>query len=62
MMNNEEKAKMFNQLLLEHDDKSYEMSSIQSKFDLSKEDEIRIRILKKEMEDIQRKAMSLGTI
>jgi hypothetical protein len=57
----EQKAKMFESLLIEHDKLSREVSLIQSKFDLSKEDQKKINELKKEMDSIQRKAYNLGT-
>jgi hypothetical protein len=57
----EQKAKMFESLLIEHDKLSREVSLIQSKFDLSKEDQKKINELKKEMDGIQRKAYNLGT-
>ena len=57
----EEKAKIFDSLLLEHDKLSREVSLINSKFNLSVEDEKRIKELKREMEAIQRKATNLGS-
>jgi hypothetical protein len=62
MKSNEEKARLYDQLLAEHDKKAREVSLIQSKFDLSKEDEKQIKKLKTEMAEIQRKAMSLGSL
>lgn len=61
-MSNEEKAKLYDQLLVEHDVKAKEVSLIQSKFDLTREDEQKIKQLKFEMAEIQRKAMSLGSL
>lgn len=61
-MNNSEKATMYDQLLTEYDKKAREVSVIQSKFDLTRDDEKKIKELKTEMSDIQRKAMSLGTL
>lgn len=61
-MSNEEKAKIYDQLLIEHDKKVREVSIIQSKFDLTREDEQKIKQLKSEMIDIQRKATSLGSL
>lgn len=61
-MSNEEKAKFYDQLLIEHDKKVREVSLIQSKFDLTKEDEKKIKELKSEMTEIQRKASSLGSL
>jgi hypothetical protein len=61
-MNTEEKAKMYDQLLREYDEKARQVSLINSKFDLSKEDEKQIDSLRKEMNDLQRKAMSLGSL
>lgn len=56
----EEKARIFDSLLLEHDKLSREVSLISSKFNLSIEDERKIKELKKQMDVIQRKAASLG--
>lgn len=61
-MSNEEKAKIYDQLLIEHDKKVREVSLIQSKFDLTREDEQKIKQLKSEMMEIQRKATSLGSL
>lgn len=61
-MSNEEKAKIYDQLLIEHDKKVREVSVIQSKFDLTREDEQKIKQLKSEMMEIQRKATSLGSL
>ncbi len=58
-MNNETKAKMYDQLLAEHDSKAREISLIKSKFDLTREDHKKIEILKKEMDEIQKKATQL---
>jgi hypothetical protein len=62
IMDNELKARLYDQLLAEYDKKAMEVSSIQSKFDLTKEDEKKIKQLKEEMSGIQRKAMSLGSL
>jgi hypothetical protein len=59
-MDNEQKAKMYDKLLIEYDQKAREVSLIKSKFDLTKEDNKKIESLQKEMNDLQRKAMSLG--
>ena len=61
-MSNEEKARLYDQLLAEHDVKAREVSLIQSKFDLTREDGQKIKQLKSEMAEIQRKAMSLGSL
>lgn len=61
-MDNELRAKMYNELLLEYDKKSAQVSAIQSKFDLDVNDQKEIKKLKTEMAEIQRKAMSLGTL
>jgi hypothetical protein len=61
-MTNEEKASYYDQLLREHDKKATEVSNLQSKFDLTKEDQQKIKQLKTEMADLQRKAMSLGSL
>ena len=60
-MNREKKAQMFDQLLTEHDKLSREVSIIQSKFDLTREDQKKIESLKKEMDLLQRKAAALGS-
>ena len=60
-MNREKKAQMFESLLLEHDKLSREVSILQAKFDLTREDEKKIDSLKKEMNLIQRKAAALGS-
>jgi hypothetical protein len=60
IMDNEQKAKMYDKLLIEYDQKAREVSLIKSKFDLTKEDNKKIESLQKEMNDLQRKAMSLG--
>jgi hypothetical protein len=61
-MNNEEKAMLYDQYLAEYDKKATEVSRIKSGFDLTTEDQKRIKQLKSEMDDLQRKAMSLGTL
>ena len=55
------KAQMFDQLLTEHDKLSREVSILQSKFDLTREDQKKIESLKKEMDLLQRKAAALGS-
>ena len=59
---NEEKAKMYNQLLNDYDVKAREVSILKSKFDLTREEEKQIKVIKEEMELIQRKAMNLGSL
>jgi hypothetical protein len=61
-MNNEEKAMLYDQYLAEYDKKATEVSRIKTGFDLTTEDQKRIKQLKSEMDDLQRKAMSLGTL
>ena len=61
-MTNDEKATYYDQLLAEHDKKAREVSLIQSKFDLNKEDNQKIDNLKREMFEIQRKAANLGSL
>lgn len=61
-MDNSEKAALYDQLLAEYDKKAREVSLIQSKFDLTRDDEKKIKELKTEMNNIQRKAMSLGSL
>jgi hypothetical protein len=60
-MSREKKAQMFDQLLTEHDKLSREVSVLQSKFDLTREDQKKIESLKKEMDLLQRKAAALGS-
>ena len=60
-MNREKKAQMFESLLLEHDKLSREVSILQAKFDLTREDQKKIDSLKREMDLLQRKAASLGS-
>jgi hypothetical protein len=62
MATNEEKAKMYNQLLKEYDVKAREVSILRSEFDLTKADELKIKELRKEMDVIQRKASNLGSL
>jgi hypothetical protein len=62
IMDNAQKAKFYDQLLREYDEKARQVSLINSKFDLSKEDQKQIESLKKEMDLLQRKAMSLGSL
>jgi len=59
-MSREKKAAMFDALLLEHDKLSREVSVLQAKFDLTREDEKKIEYLKREMDLLQRKAANLG--
>lgn len=61
-MTNAEKASYYDQLLKEHDEKARQVSLIQSKFDLTRDDENTIKKLKEEMVDLQRKAISLGSL
>jgi hypothetical protein len=61
-MDNAQKAKFYDQLLKEYDEKARQVSLIKSKFDLSREDEKQVESLKKEMDLLQRKAMSLGSL
>lgn len=56
----EKKAAMFDNLLLEHDKLSREVSLLQSKFDLTREDEKKVDELKKQMQALQNKAARLG--
>lgn len=57
----EQKAREFDALLLEHDKLSREVSLIQSKFNLSKEDEKKINDLKRQMNALQVRATNLGS-
>jgi hypothetical protein len=61
-MTNDEKAKYYDQLLSEYDKRATQVSNLQNKFDLTKEDQQKIKQLKTEMADLQRKAMSLGSL
>jgi hypothetical protein len=61
-MDNAQKAKFYDQLLKEYDEKARQVSLIKSKFDLSREDEKQVESLKKEMDLLQRKAMNLGSL
>lgn len=61
-MNTQEKAKLYDQLLAEYDEKARKVSLIKSRFDLTREDEKEITKLKKEMSEIERRANSLGSI
>ncbi len=57
-----EKAKMYDQLLKEYDIKAREVSILKSKFDLTREEEKQIKVIREEMDAIQRKAMNLGSL
>ncbi len=61
-MTNEQKAAEYGRLLREHDKKSTEVSSLQNKIDQTREDKERIKQLKMEMAQIQRKANNLGSL
>jgi small-conductance mechanosensitive channel len=56
----EQKAKIFDSLLLEHDKYSRELSQLKSNFNLTKDDEKKIKELEQKMEGVQRKAAGLG--
>jgi len=56
----EQKAKIFDSLLLEHDKYSRELSQIKSNFNLTKDDEKKIKELEQKMDGLQRKAAGLG--
>jgi len=62
IMDNAQKAKFYDQLLKEYDEKARQVSLIKSKFDLTREDEKQVESLKKEMDLLQRKAISLGSL
>lgn len=62
VMDNEMKAKLYDQFLSDHNKKATEVSSLQNKIDLSEGDKKRIKELKSEMAELQRKAMSLGSL
>ena len=53
---------MYDQLLKEYDIKAREVSILKSKFDLTREEEKQIKVIKEEMDAIQRKAMNLGSL
>jgi hypothetical protein len=61
-MTNEEKARYYDELLREHDKKATEVSNLQNKIDQTREDQERIKQLKLEMAQIQRKANNLGSL
>ena len=61
-MTNEQKAAEYDRLLREHDKKATEVSNLQNKIDQTKGDQERIKQLKLEMADIQRKATNLGSL
>ena len=61
-MTNEEKALLYDSLLKEHDVKVRQVSVLKSKFDLTVEDEKKIKQIKSEMAVIERKANSLGGV
>lgn len=61
-MTNEQKAKYYDELLREHDKKATEVSNLQNKIDQTKEDQQKIKQLKTEMAQIQRKATNLGSL
>jgi cell shape-determining protein MreC len=61
-MDNQQKANLYEQFLREYDEKARQVSLINSKFDLTKEDQKEIESLKKEMSVIKQKATSLGSI
>jgi len=56
----EQKARIFDSLLLEHDKYSRELSQIKSNFNLTKDDEKKIKELEQKMDGLQRKAAGLG--
>jgi hypothetical protein len=56
----EQKAELYDKYLREYDEKARQVSLIESKFDLSKEDQNKITALKKEMTQLQQKAFKLG--
>ena len=62
MTTNEDKAKLYDQLLKEYDVKAREVSILKGEFELTRADELRMRELKIEMDAIQKKAMNLGSL
>jgi hypothetical protein len=62
MTTNEDKAKLYDQLLKEYDVKAREVSILKGEFELTRADELKIRELKVEMDAIQKKAMNLGSL
>lgn len=56
----EQKARIFDSLLLEHDKYSRELSQIKSNFNLTKDDEKKIKELEQKMDGLQKKAAGLG--
>lgn len=61
-MTNDEKAAEYDRLLKEHDEKSTEVSSLLNKIDQTREDKVKIKELKMEMAQIQRKANNLHSM
>lgn len=60
--NLEQKAKQFDNLLLEHDKLARQVSLIESNFNLTSEDHKKVKQLKEEMMKIQRQAAALGSL
>jgi hypothetical protein len=58
----DEKAKLYDQLLLEHDRLAREVSLIQGKFDLTVDDNKKVDKIKKEMFEIETRANNLGAL
>lgn len=58
----ERKAQLYNQLLDEYDRKMIELRHFENKIDPSKDDSKKINELKKEISEIHKKAISLGSI
>lgn len=61
-MTNEQKAAEYDKLLREHDKKSTEVSGLQNKIDQTREDKLKIKELKIEMAQIQKKANNLHSL
>lgn len=61
-MTNDEKAAEYDRLLREHDKKSTEVSGLQNKIDQTREDKLKIKELKIEMAQIQKKANNLHSL
>ena len=60
--NLEQKAKQFDNLLLEHDKLARQVSLMESNFNLTSEDHKKVKQLKEEMMKIQRQAAALGSL
>lgn len=58
-MNVDEKAKLYDTLLIEHDKLASQVRNIEISFNPTKEEQEKIKVLKKQMGEIERRANSL---